>query len=124
MKKQIESNFLIFVKLKKYLKEKTNNTDIYKAPEQINRVNFSITEQTDIYSLGIVFYEMLSGIIPYDSKDLLSLSHTIITKEFLSLYELELKIPKVISNIIDKMIQKNPIDRYSNILSVLIDLKK
>lgn len=66
---------------------------------------------------------MLSGIIPYDSKDLLSLSHTIITKEFLSLYELELKIPKVISNIIDKMIQKNPIDRYSNILSVLIDLK-
>lgn len=105
-------------------KEKSTNTDIYKAPEQTNRVNFSITEQTDIYSLGIVFYEMLSGIIPYDSKDLLSLSHTIITKEFLSLYELELKIPKVISNIIDKMIQKNPIDRYSNILSVLIDLKK
>ncbi|PPK58540.1 diguanylate cyclase (GGDEF)-like protein [Malaciobacter marinus] len=108
----------------KSIKKTSNNTDIYKAPEQTSRINFSITEQTDIYSLGIVFYEMLSGVVPYDSKDLLSLSHTIITKEFLSLSELDFKIPKIISNVIEKMIQKNPIDRYSNILSVLIDLKK
>ncbi|AXH10297.1 diguanylate cyclase/phosphodiesterase (protein kinase domain) [Malaciobacter halophilus] len=105
-------------------KEKLTSTNIYKAPEQTNRVNYPITKQTDIYSLGIVFYEMLSGVIPYNSKDLLSLSHTIITNEFLSLHEIDFQIPKVISNLVDKMIQKNPINRYGNILSILIDLKK
>ena len=98
-------------------------TDVYKAPEQTNRINAKISEATDIYSLGIIFYEMLSGSIPYDLEDLTSLSHSIVTKDFLSLYEIDSSIPKILSNIIDKMIVKNPLERYSSILSLLIDLK-
>ena len=112
-KKEIDSNHYQF-----------NHTDVYKAPEQTNRISEKISELTDIYSLGIIFYEILTGFPPYNLEDLTSLSHSIVTKEFLSIYEIDSSIPKIISNIIDKMLVKNLSERYSSILSLLVDLKK
>ena len=95
----------------------------YRAPEQSGRMNRAVDYRTDIYSLGIVFYQMLSGKCPFDSKDSIGLMHEHIAKTAPLLSDLELEIPDVVSRIIDKMIAKNPADRYQSLLSLNADLQ-
>ena len=95
----------------------------YSAPEQSGRMNWAVDYRTDIYSLGIVFYQMLSGRCPFDSKDSIGLMHDHIAKIAPLLSDLELGIPTVVSRIIDKMIAKNPADRYQSLLSLIADLQ-
>lgn len=99
-------------------------TQVYKAPEQITKTSNQITNAVDIYALGMIFYEILSGKVPYEYSDELEFSHTVLTKKLPLVSTVNKNIPVVISKIIDKMISKNLSERYSDILSVYVDLKK
>ncbi|ADG93255.1 serine/threonine protein kinase [Arcobacter nitrofigilis DSM 7299] len=103
-----------------------NNTtnSIYQSPEQTGRINKSINNSTDIYSLGMVFYFLLSNNSLDESADDSHLTYTIITKKIKSLHAVNPNIPLIISNIIDKMIDKDQKIRYSNICSVISDFQK
>jgi serine/threonine protein kinase len=97
----------------------------YWAPEQSGRMNRLIDHRTDIYSLGIIFYQILGGCCPFNSKDSIGLLHNHIAKTAPLLSELDLEnpIPSVLSRIIDKMIAKNPDDRYQSLLSFIADIQ-
>jgi len=97
---------------------------VYMSPEQVVRDSKYINQSTDIYTLGIIFYEMLLGELPYAYNDLLELSHTVVTQNIPSLSKRDKNIPPIIASIIEKMLLVNQSERYKNILSVAIDLTK
>lgn len=94
----------------------------YQAPEQSGRMNSQLNYQTDIYSLGILFYEMLSGQLPFQASDRIELMHSHIAKTAQPLAETEHNIPEVLSKIIDKMMAKNPKSRYQTLTALVADL--
>ena len=96
----------------------------YKAPEQSGRVGHKVSRFTDIYSLGTVFYYMLSGDVPFSSQDKIGLIHDYVAKKIPNLSEVFSDIPLVISNIVSKMMQKDPLKRYKTLESLHYDLNR
>ncbi|MDZ8051390.1 MAG: AAA family ATPase [Aulosira sp. ZfuVER01] len=95
----------------------------YMSPEQTGRMNRSIDYRTDFYSLGVTFYEILTGKLPFPTNDPLELVHCHIAKQPLSPSELKPEIPVTISNIILKLLAKTAEDRYQSALGLQADLE-
>ncbi|RCJ37919.1 serine/threonine protein kinase [Nostoc minutum NIES-26] len=95
----------------------------YMSPEQTGRMNRSLDYRTDFYSLGVTFYQMLTGLLPFDSKDSLELIHLHIAKTPASPNEINLEIPLVVSEIVMKLLAKTAEDRYQNALGLKADLE-
>lgn len=105
----------------------------YISPEQTGRMNRTVDYRTDYYSLGVTFYQILTGDIPFIYSDPMELVHAHIAKVPVSPFEVinsrglqpigEAKITKVISDIIMKLLQKNPEDRYQSAFGILHDLE-
>ncbi len=72
----------------------------YQSPELTGRMNRSIDYRTDIYSLGIIMYQMLTGIVPFKSSDPLKLIHSHIAQRPIAPESLNTDIPKILSDII------------------------
>ncbi|MEH1822361.1 MAG: ATP-binding sensor histidine kinase [Nostoc sp.] len=94
----------------------------YISPEQTGRMNRGIDYRTDFYSLGATFYELLTGVLPFQSKDSMELVHCHIAKQPPSVIRDE--IPQVISDIVMKLMAKNAEDRYQSALGLKFDLEK
>lgn len=94
----------------------------YMSPEQTGRMNRGVDYRTDIYSLGATLYEMLTGEVPFKSKDPMELIHSHIARQPLSPSDLNSSIPPVLSAIILKMLSKNPEERYQNCLGLMADI--
>ena len=95
----------------------------YISPEQTGRMNRGIDYRTDFYSLGITFYELLTGELPFQSNDPMELVHSHIAKVALSIDVINLQIPAVISDIVSKLMAKNAEDRYQSVLGLKYDLE-
>jgi predicted ATPase/class 3 adenylate cyclase len=96
----------------------------YISPEQTTRMNRSIDRRTDFYSLGITFYEMLVGHLPYQANDAIEWVYCHITKTPPSPRELNAEIPEMLSLIIMKLLAKSPEDRYMTAYGLKVDLEK
>lgn len=94
----------------------------YFAPEETGRLNVSIDYRTDLYSLGVLFYEMVTGFLPFATEDLQQLFYEIITNEPTAVTEVNPKIPQPIANIIAKLLRKNKDDRYQSAIGLKEDL--
>ncbi|MCP4135236.1 MAG: serine/threonine-protein kinase PknK [bacterium] len=99
-------------------------TIAYISPEQTGRMNRSLDYRTDFYSLGVTFYWMLSGRLPFESHDLLELVHSHIAVMPVSPHEIDEKIPEPISKIIMKLMTKNAEDRYLSAHGLKADLER
>jgi predicted ATPase/signal transduction histidine kinase/DNA-binding NarL/FixJ family response regulator/tRNA A-37 threonylcarbamoyl transferase component Bud32 len=95
----------------------------YISPEQTGRMNRTIDCRTDFYSLGVTFYEMLVGQLPYQTNDPLELVHCHIARAPVPPKELNPAIPLVISNIVMKLLAKMAEDRYQSALGLKTDLE-
>ncbi|MGB3509953.1 MAG: AAA family ATPase [Microcoleaceae cyanobacterium] len=95
----------------------------YISPEQTGRMNRSLDYRTDFYSLGVTFYEMLTGCLPFETEDALELVHCHIAKMPLTLANKEY-IPQVVSDIVMKLMQKNAESRYQSAYGLKVDLEK
>ncbi|NDJ20895.1 AAA family ATPase [Nostoc sp. B(2019)] len=93
----------------------------YLSPEQTGRMNRGIDYRTDFYSLGVTFYELLLGSLPFQSNDAMELVHCHIAKQPTPLEQF--KIPKSISDIVMKLMAKNAEDRYQSALGLRYDLE-
>ncbi|MEH2181317.1 AAA family ATPase [Nostoc sp.] len=96
----------------------------YISPEQTGRMNRGIDYRTDFYSLGVTFYELLTGELPFHSNDSMELVHCHLAKLPLSLREVKSEeIPQVLSDIVMKLMAKNAEDRYQSALGLKFDLE-
>jgi histidine kinase len=93
-------------------------TYAYMSPEQTGRISKNIDFRSDIYSLGITFYELLTGSLPFKG-DKLSLVHSHIAKKLPDVPN----IPFAVNSIFQKMCQKSPSERYSSASGVFKDLE-
>ncbi|MDT8447310.1 MAG: AAA family ATPase [bacterium] len=96
----------------------------YISPEQTGRMNRSVDQRSDLYSLGASFYRLLAGRPPFEARDELELVHAHIAKEPLPLRKLNAQLPLVIVEIIEKLMQKNAEDRYQSAAGLLSDLRQ
>ncbi|MBF0101714.1 MAG: AAA family ATPase [Desulfobacterales bacterium] len=105
-----------------YNKEVIEGTLLYMSPEQTGRMNRYVDYRTDFYSLGVTFYEMLTSIVPFRSNDPLEILHSHIAKQAVPPHKLNQSIPKIISDIILKLMSKTAEERYQNAFGLLTDL--
>ncbi|NEP14195.1 MAG: AAA family ATPase [Symploca sp. SIO2C1] len=100
----------------------------YISPEQTGRMNRGIDYRTDFYSLGVTFYELLTGVLPFQNNDPVELLHCHIAKEPLAPDELldtqGNTYPEAISQIILKLMAKNAEERYQSALGLQHDLEQ
>jgi predicted ATPase/class 3 adenylate cyclase/GAF domain-containing protein len=102
-------------------------TMIYMSPEQTGRMNRTVDYRTDFYSLGMTFYEMLTGKLPFPVTDLtdhIELVHCHIAKEPVAPNKINPDIPKALSDIILKLLAKTAEARYQSAWGLREDLAR
>ncbi len=85
----------------------------YMAPEQLRGEAVSV--QSDIYSLGIILFELLSGKLPFEARNVATLIQQQLNTPLPSLHEVRPDLPPEIDRILAKATAKNPAERYENI---------
>jgi PAS domain S-box-containing protein len=96
----------------------------YMAPEQTGRMNRSIDARSDLYSLGITFYQMLTGTLPFNASDPMQWVHCHIARQPEPLGERVAGTPGPISAIVMKLLAKTAEDRYQTAAGVETDLRR
>ena len=95
----------------------------YISPEQTGRINREIDYRTDFYSLGIAFYQLLTGKLPFTANDPLEWVHAQIVKEADPARSINEEIPTALSDLIAKLMAKNVEDRYQSASGMRYDLQ-
>ncbi|NET56837.1 MAG: AAA family ATPase [Symploca sp. SIO2E6] len=95
----------------------------YLSPEQTGRMNRGIDYRSDFYSLGVTFYQMLTGQLPFSSKDAMELVHSHLARKPTPPTQLNPEIPQVLSEITLKLMAKTAEERYQTALGLKYDLE-
>ncbi|MBW1716192.1 MAG: protein kinase [Deltaproteobacteria bacterium] len=93
----------------------------YMCPEQIKEE--SITERSDLFSLGSVLYELLAGLKAFDGENEYSIMYKIVNEEPSQILDLRPELPKIIGEILDKALAKGPSERYQSAMDFAYDLR-
>lgn len=97
-------------------------TVYYTSPEQIR--GYNVDARTDIYSLGVVLYEMVTGNVPFDGETAVSIAMQHVTKEPEAVKKINKDVPPALDNIIKNAMAKRIENRYKTIDDMIRDLKK
>lgn len=96
----------------------------YISPEQTGRMNRVVDYRTDMYSLGVTFYELLTGRLPYSKEDPLELVHAHIATLPEKVSVIRPEVPEILSEIILTLMAKNAEERYQSGFGLIHDLKQ
>lgn len=92
----------------------------YLSPEQI--LGDQVSNRADIFLMGIVLYEMLSGTRPFKEDKSASIFQRIRESRYVQLRQMEPSVPRALERIVDKCLRKEPARRYSKVESLIADL--
>lgn len=97
---------------------------MYWSPEQSGRINRTVDQRSDLYSLGVIFYEAFCGRLPFTYLKHAEMVHAHLTEKIIEPHKIRKTIPVTVSKIITKLLEKSPNDRYQNAHSLKNDLEK
>jgi len=96
----------------------------YMAPEQTGRMNRPVDPRSDLYALGITFYEMLTGQLPFTAADPMEWVHCHVARQPVPPHERIVGVPASLSAIVMKLVAKTAEERYQTAAGVETDLKR
>lgn len=105
-----------------YNPEVIQGTLVYMSPEQTGRMNYAVDYRTDLYSLGVTLYEMLTGCVPFASEEPMEIIHAHIAKRATAPTTINPDIPVTVSDIVMKLLAKAPEERYQSSFGLRADL--
>ncbi|HED1990423.1 TPA: serine/threonine-protein kinase PknK, partial [Enterobacter hormaechei subsp. hoffmannii] len=104
----------------------SGGTPAYMSPEHTTRTRRAVDSRSDLYSLGIVLYELLTGRLPFElsADDQTNWAHYHIASEPLAPGRVRPDVPGMLSTIILKLLEKNPENRYQTVDGLIADLRR
>ena len=96
----------------------------YVSPEQTGRMNRAVDYRSDYYSLGATFFELLTGELPFEAGNVLEWIHCHISKPPPAPRAILPAIPRMVSDIVVKLMAKNAEDRYQSAYGLIVDLQR
>ncbi|HEX8537264.1 MAG TPA: AAA family ATPase, partial [Cystobacter sp.] len=96
----------------------------YMSPEQTGRMNRAVDYRTDFYSLGVTFYELLTGQRPFQGKDALEWFHAHMAQQPTPPHELNPRVPPALSALVLKLLAKTAEERYQSTEGLRADLER
>ncbi|MEZ4743025.1 MAG: protein kinase [Bdellovibrionota bacterium] len=99
-------------------------TPLYMAPELTQHLKATIDHRIDLYSLGCMLYEVLTGSTPFHGKDRSELAEKHAFDEPVKIREINKNVPDIVADIVSKLLEKHPENRYQTAYSVYLDLLK
>ena len=102
--------------------ESISGTLAYMAPEQTGRMNRPVDFRSDLYALGVTFYQMLTGRLPFTAAEPMEWVHCHIAREAIPPHERVTHLPPVLSALVMKLLAKAADERYQTAAGVEADL--
>lgn len=104
----------------------SGGTPAYMSPEHTTRTRRPVDGRSDLYSLGMVLYELLTGRLPFElgENDQTNWAHYHIASEPLAPDEIRPDVPGMLSTIILKLLEKHPDNRYQTVDGLIADLRR
>lgn len=103
--------------------DRLEGTLAYMSPEQTGRIHRNIDYRTDLYSLGVTLYQLLSRKQPFQSSEPLELIYSHLARLPVPLIEIKPTLPVMLNHIILKLMAKNPEKRYQTPMGLRYDLE-
>lgn len=104
--------------------EKLHGTLPYISPEQSGRMNRRVDQRTDLYSLGVTFYEMSTGQLPFRHRRPMEIVYAHLARAPEPPHLVNEQVPGILSQILLKLLAKNPEERYQSVAGLKYDLEK
>ncbi|WP_437758865.1 AAA family ATPase [Sorangium sp. So ce1389] len=96
----------------------------YVSPEQTGRMNRGVDHRTDLYALGVILYQLLTGQRPFEALDPMELIHAHLAVAPAPPSRVEPTLPEAVSGVVLKLLAKNAEDRYQSAEGLLADLDR
>ncbi|MEW5854789.1 MAG: AAA family ATPase [Myxococcota bacterium] len=104
--------------------EQMEGSPPYIAPELTGRLNRPVDTRADLYALGVTFYQMLTGQLPFEARDTLEWIHCHVARTPRPPRELVPAIPETVATIVLTLLAKEPGDRYQTARGLRHDLQE
>jgi len=96
----------------------------YISPEQTGQMNRPIDSRSDLYSLGVVFYQLLAGRLPFEAEDAVGWVHCHVARQPRPFDQVRPSLPRPLIAIVGKLLAKLPDHRYQSALGLQHDLER
>ncbi len=96
----------------------------YMSPEQTRQMSRPLDSRSDLYSLGVVFYQLLAGRLPFEADDAVGWVHCHVARQPRPLDQVRPLLPRPLVDIVGKLLAKLPDDRYQSALGLRHDLER
>ncbi len=96
----------------------------YLAPEQTEKIKYSVNYNTDLYAIGIIIYEALTGTPPFSFDDPVTILHSHLAATPQRVESINPQIPVILGDIVEQLLQKAPEKRYQTASGLKADLEQ